>query len=113
PGAAQGPHDRPRRARLLRPDHRGRLLEGVVPQAEPLRFVRRAAGAAGPGGAEVTRAIVVSIDGLAAFYWSDPRARMPTLRRLAERGGVAERMEAVVSATTWPTHLSLVTGLRP
>ena len=33
-----------------------------------------------------TRAIVVSIDGLAAFYFRDPAARMPGLRALAERG---------------------------
>jgi predicted AlkP superfamily pyrophosphatase or phosphodiesterase len=59
------------------------------------------------------RAIVVSIDGLAGFYWSDPRARMPVLRRLAERGVVCSRMEAVFPSTTWPTHVSLVTGVRP
>ena len=59
------------------------------------------------------RAIVVSIDGLAGFYWNDPRARMPVLRRLAERGVVCARMEAVFPSTTWPTHVSLVTGVRP
>jgi arylsulfatase A-like enzyme len=61
----------------------------------------------------VSRLILVSIDGFAAFYWTDPRARTPTLRRLAERGVVAERMEAVFPSTTWPTHVSLVTGVRP
>ena len=35
------------------------------------------------------RVIVISIDGFAAFYWNDPQARMPALRRLAERGVVA------------------------
>jgi arylsulfatase A-like enzyme len=59
------------------------------------------------------RAILVSIDGLAGFYWNDPRARMPTLRRLAEQGVVASRMEAVFPSTTWPTHVSIVTGVRP
>src|SRR5574341_38274 len=59
------------------------------------------------------RAIVISIDGLAGFYWADVRARMPTLRGLAERGAVAPRMEAVFPSTTWPTHVSLVTGVRP
>src|SRR5262245_5116328 len=61
----------------------------------------------------MTRAIVISVDGLAGFYWNDPRARMPVLRRLAERGVVAPRMEAVFPSTTWPTHVSLVTGVRP
>src|SRR5881397_1786544 len=38
---------------------------------------------------------------------------MPTLRRLAERGSVARRMECVFPSTTWPTHASMVTGVRP
>jgi hypothetical protein len=59
------------------------------------------------------RALVISIDGFAAFYWRDPAARMPTLRRLAERGVVAAGMETVFPSTTWPTHVSLVTGVRP
>src|SRR3989475_3515103 len=57
--------------------------------------------------------IVISIDGLAAFYWSDPQARMPTLRRLAERGAVAAGVETVFPSTTWPTHVSLMTGVSP
>ena len=59
------------------------------------------------------RALVISIDGLAAFYWRDPKARLPNLRRLAERGVVAQGTETVVPSTTWPTHVSLVTGVRP
>lgn len=59
------------------------------------------------------RIILISIDGFAGFYWSDPRLRVPTLRRLAERGVVAPRMEAVFPSTTWPTHVSLVTGVTP
>jgi hypothetical protein len=59
------------------------------------------------------RALVISIDGFAAFYWRDPAARLPTLRRLAERGVVAVGVEPVFPSTTWPTHVSLVTGVRP
>lgn len=59
------------------------------------------------------RTLVISIDGFAAFYWRDPGARMPNLRRLAERGAVAAGMETVFPSTTWPTHVSLVTGVRP
>ena len=47
------------------------------------------------------RTLVISIDGFAAFYWRDPAARMPTLRRLAERGAVAAGMETVLPSTTW------------
>src|SRR5947207_6972697 len=59
------------------------------------------------------RVIVISIDGFAAFYWRDPEARLPTLRRLAERGAVAAGVETVFPSTTWPTHASLMTGVSP
>jgi predicted AlkP superfamily pyrophosphatase or phosphodiesterase len=59
------------------------------------------------------KAIVISIDGFAGFYWDDPAARLPTLRRLAERGVVAPRMETVYPSTTWPTHVSMMTGVSP
>jgi predicted AlkP superfamily pyrophosphatase or phosphodiesterase len=59
------------------------------------------------------RVLVISIDGFAGFYWRDPRVRVPTLRRLAGRGVVSDAMEAVFPTTTWPTHVSLVTGVRP
>jgi predicted AlkP superfamily pyrophosphatase or phosphodiesterase len=59
------------------------------------------------------RLLLVSIDGLAAFYWRDPLARMPTLRVLADRGVIAQGMETVFPSTTWPTHASLVTGVSP
>src|SRR2546428_249173 len=61
----------------------------------------------------VSRVVLISLDGFASFYWTDPRVRMPTLRRLAERGVVARRMECVFPSTTWPTHASMVTGVRP
>ncbi|OLC17254.1 MAG: hypothetical protein AUH29_02410 [Candidatus Rokubacteria bacterium 13_1_40CM_69_27] len=61
----------------------------------------------------MTRAIVISIDGLAAFYWDDPAASLPALRALGERGIVAGRMETVFPSTTWPAHVSLVTGVSP
>src|SRR5947207_5279797 len=59
------------------------------------------------------RIIVISIDGLASFYWRDPAVRAPVLRRLAERGVLAAGMECVFPSTTWPTHVSLATGVSP
>jgi len=59
------------------------------------------------------RVVVISIDGFAAFYWDDPQARLPTLRALAERGARASGMEVVFPSTTWPTHVSMVTGVSP
>jgi predicted AlkP superfamily pyrophosphatase or phosphodiesterase len=61
----------------------------------------------------IPRVVVISIDGFAAFYWDDPEARLPTLRRLAERGIRAAGMETVFPSTTWPTHVSMVTGVSP
>ena len=57
--------------------------------------------------------LLVSIDGFADFYWRDERVKAPTLRALAERGVVADGVTAVFPSTTWPTHVSLVTGVRP
>ena len=59
------------------------------------------------------RVIVISIDGFAAFYWADPRARIPNLRGLADRGAVAAGVQTVFPSTTWPTHVSLLTGVSP
>ena len=59
------------------------------------------------------RVIIMSIDGFASFCWRDPSARLPVLRGLAERGVLAAGMETVFPGTTWPTHVSLVTGVSP
>jgi predicted AlkP superfamily pyrophosphatase or phosphodiesterase len=60
------------------------------------------------------RLILISIDGLAHFYWTDPLARLPVLRGLADRGAVAGAgMATVFVSTTWPCHVSLVTGVGP
>jgi predicted AlkP superfamily pyrophosphatase or phosphodiesterase len=61
----------------------------------------------------VPKLVLISIDGLAHFYWGDPGARMPVLRGLAGRGAHAEGMATVFVSTTWPSHVSLVTGVGP
>jgi predicted AlkP superfamily pyrophosphatase or phosphodiesterase len=61
----------------------------------------------------VPRLVLISIDGLAHFYWGDPAARMPVLRGLAEHGATADGMATVFVSTTWPSHVSLVTGVGP
>ena len=57
--------------------------------------------------------IVISVDGLAAFYLADPRADMPTIRSLAEQGAAAERMKVSAPSVTWPNHTTMVTGVKP
>src|SRR5687768_11860803 len=57
--------------------------------------------------------ILVSVDGLAGFYLDDPRADMPTLRRLAKEGARAKGMVCSFPTVTWPNHTTLVTGTSP
>ncbi len=55
--------------------------------------------------------IFISIDGLAQFYFDDPLAEMPTLRKLAAEGARAERVTTTIPTVTWPNHTTLVTGV--
>lgn len=57
--------------------------------------------------------ILITIDGLAAYYFSDPKTPIPTLRRLAAEGASAEGMRVANPAVTWPNHTTLVTGVYP
>jgi predicted AlkP superfamily pyrophosphatase or phosphodiesterase len=57
--------------------------------------------------------VLITIDGLAAYYLSDPLAPLPTLRRLAAEGAMAEGLHVSNPTTTWPNHTTLVTGVHP
>ena len=57
--------------------------------------------------------VLMSIDGLAAFYFYDPKAEMPTIRALATEGAHASIMKASTPTVTWPNHTTLVTGVNP
>jgi predicted AlkP superfamily pyrophosphatase or phosphodiesterase len=63
--------------------------------------------------AEVRHVVLVSVDGLAAFYLDDPKASLPTLRKLRREGAAAEGMITTFPSVTWPAHTSLITGTRP
>jgi predicted AlkP superfamily pyrophosphatase or phosphodiesterase len=65
----------------------------------------------GPTADKSRAVIVISVDGLAAFYFDDPRAEMPTIRSLAEAGAQAARMKACAPTVTWPNHTTLITGV--
>ncbi len=67
--------------------------------------------AADPSTAPVV--ILVSVDGLAAFNFDDPFVDIPTIRWMAANGARAQSMETVFPSVTWPTHTTLVTGVRP
>ena len=57
--------------------------------------------------------VLVSVDGLAAYYFDDPKAEMPNIRALAANGARAASMKAVTPTVTWPNHTTLVTGVMP
>jgi predicted AlkP superfamily pyrophosphatase or phosphodiesterase len=63
--------------------------------------------------AKTKHVVLVSIDGLAASYLDDPRAKLPTLRKLAAEGAVAKGMRTSFPSVTWPSHTSLITGVEP
>lgn len=70
----------------------------------------RAAGKIAPADRIV---VMISIDGLAGFYLDDPKAEMPTIRKLGEEGARAKMMRASTPTVTWPNHTTLVTGVNP
>jgi len=66
-------------------------------------------------GAEVSDRVVVmiSVDGLAGFYFDDPKAEMPNIRALAAAGARSGQMKCSTPTVTWPNHTTLVTGVNP
>jgi predicted AlkP superfamily pyrophosphatase or phosphodiesterase len=56
---------------------------------------------------------MISVDGLAGFYFDDPKAEMPTIRQLAKEGAWSATMKASTPTVTWPNHTTLVTGVHP
>jgi len=57
--------------------------------------------------------VLISVDGLAGFYFDDPKAEMPNIRAMAAEGAKAPQMKASVPSVTWPNHTSIVTGDNP
>ena len=57
--------------------------------------------------------IIVTIDGFAAYNMNDKNAPIPTLRKMADDGAIAEGMKVCNPSVTWPNHTTLISGLRP
>src|SRR5258705_13875201 len=64
-------------------------------------------------GATNHHVILVTIDGMAASYLTDPQAPLPTLRKLAAAGAAAASLRVSNPTITWPNHTTLVTGAHP
>jgi predicted AlkP superfamily pyrophosphatase or phosphodiesterase len=57
--------------------------------------------------------VMVSVDGLAGFYFDDPKVEMPNIRALATAGSRSSQMKCSTPTVTWPIHTTLVTGANP
>ena len=57
--------------------------------------------------------VLISVDGLAHYYFDDPKAEMPTIRQIAAEGVRAEKMKVSMPTVTWPNHTTLATGVHP
>jgi len=60
--------------------------------------------------------LVVSVDGLDQRYLRDRDRlglRIPNIRRLLKQGRYAQGVAGVYPTVTWPSHTSLITGVRP
>jgi predicted AlkP superfamily pyrophosphatase or phosphodiesterase len=55
--------------------------------------------------------IVISLDGFPASALDDPRLPVPTLRKLAREGAMADSMRPINPTVTWPNHTAMVTGV--
>lgn len=71
------------------------------------------APAALPAAERAPIVVLISVDGLAADYFADAHADLPTLRRMARDGAWAESMMSVFPTVTWPNHTRMVTGVWP
>jgi len=67
-----------------------------------------------PLAAQSRRLLIVSIDGLDHRYLRDADKlglRIPTLRRLAKEGALADGVVGIVPTVTWPSHTTIITGV--
>src|SRR4051812_24519554 len=69
--------------------------------------------AAEPIPAKDRTVLLISIDGFPQWMWRDATLPVPTLRRLAREGAVAEAMTVSNPSITWINHTTMVTGVSP
>jgi predicted AlkP superfamily pyrophosphatase or phosphodiesterase len=88
------------------------LLLFLAACSSPPREAAMSPGAP-PAAAAPAHVVLISVDGLAAYYLDDPKAHLPTIRRLAREGAVAAGVRSSFPTVTWPNHTTLVTGVAP
>lgn len=57
--------------------------------------------------------LVISVDGVDQRYLKDASLKIPTIRKLMREGEVTDGVIGVAPTVTWPSHTSMITGLRP
>ncbi len=63
-----------------------------------------------------SRVVVLSADGMRPDFYRRARKlklKVPNLRKLVETGASADAVEGVYPSTTYPAHVTLMTGVRP
>jgi len=68
------------------------------------------------GPAEAARLLVISVDGLDWRYLRDRDAqglKIPNIRKIIARSQVADGVTGVWPTITWPSHTTMLTGVRP
>src|SRR5678816_4397143 len=71
---------------------------------------------AGQAQAAAHRLLVISVDGLDWRYLRDRDAlglKIPNLRKLMAKSQIADGVVGVWPTITWPSHTTMLTGLRP
>ncbi|MDP6957632.1 MAG: ectonucleotide pyrophosphatase/phosphodiesterase, partial [Planctomycetota bacterium] len=66
-----------------------------------------------PPGDPPDHLVIISIDGLRPEFYQDETYLMPTLKKWVEKGSHAVAVEGVFPSLTYPSHASIVTGVRP
>lgn len=67
-------------------------------------------------GAPLNRLLVISVDGLDHRYLSERDSKglkIPNIRALIAKGELADGVVGVVPTVTWPSHTTIITGVRP
>jgi hypothetical protein len=81
-----------------------------------LRFLLLLTLFAGSALCELKHLLVISVDGLDHRYLRDRNAmglKIPNLRKLLAKSEMAEGVTGVLGTVTWPSHTSMITGVRP
>lgn len=74
-------------------------------------FLLALAACGAPAPADDRHVILVTLDGFPAYLLTDPKAPVPTLRKLASQGASAAGMRVSNPSITWPNHTTLITGV--